>query len=309
MPAPQDHPEVGYYRGYCREKLGHSGARRLRGRVAMSTTYVFPQRAWTLPVLQRAVAANPRGRHGALPPGLLVPVGRDGRPGGGRVGGGAAPATPRSRSSTATSVSTLLHALGQAGARASRCCAEGTGRSRQRRGLPGARPGPGPPRPSGRRAGPALEAYPHPEALPGALVFKRALALVEAGRFDEAEALFAGRFFAREEFGTNVRQVWVEVEVQKALALARRGTTATSARQQAEGLGREDPGLAFTQDGLEPFVERRAHPVPASGELFARVRRRRRRARRAWEKAAPRHRRLSPTRTWPSLISRPRTPR
>jgi ABC-type antimicrobial peptide transport system permease subunit len=50
--------------------------------------------------------------------------------------------------------------------------------------------------------------------------------------------MFAGRFFAREEFGTNVRQVWVEVEVQKALALARRGQC-DRARELTDGLGRD----------------------------------------------------------------------
>ena len=108
-------------------------------------------------------------------------------------------------------------------------------------------------RPAGERVR-ALEAYPRQDRLPGALVFKRALALVEAGRIPEAEALFGGRFFAREEFGTNVRQVWVEVEVQKARALARGGDCA-SARSVTESVGREVSGLAFTQAGLEPFAE------------------------------------------------------
>ena len=100
----------------------------------------------------------------------------------------------------------------------------------------------------------ALEAYPYPDRLPGPLVFKRALALVEAGRFEDAERLFAGRFFAREEFGTNVRQVWVEVELQKALALAQHQECAP-ARELAEDLGRERPGLPFTKDGLEAFTQ------------------------------------------------------
>jgi tetratricopeptide (TPR) repeat protein len=46
----------------------------------------------------------------------------------------------------------------------------------------------------------------------------------------------------------------VEVGVQRALGLARRGEC-DGARQEAEGLGREREGLAFTRDGLTPFVD------------------------------------------------------
>ena len=40
-------------------RAGHSGRADFDAASSMSTTYVFPQRAWTLPVLQRAVAVNP----------------------------------------------------------------------------------------------------------------------------------------------------------------------------------------------------------------------------------------------------------
>ena len=43
--------------------------------------------------------------------------------------------------------------------------------------------------------------------MPPPLVQKLALTLTEVDRGPEAEALFAGRFFPREEGGTNVRQV------------------------------------------------------------------------------------------------------
>jgi hypothetical protein len=100
----------------------------------------------------------------------------------------------------------------------------------------------------------ALEAYPKPEALPASLVFKRVLALVEAGRFADAERLFAGRFFAREEFGTNVRQVFVETEIQKALTAAR-GRDCAAARRVVDGLGQASPALPFTNTGLQAFVD------------------------------------------------------
>jgi hypothetical protein len=92
---------------------------------------------------------------------------------------------------------------------------------------------------------------------------------VESGRFDEAEALFAGRFFPREEFGTNVRQVWIEVRLQKALALARQGRR-DDAVAVVRTLGAAVPGLVFTQDGLAPFAEG-ARAELLVGEAFSLV--------------------------------------
>ncbi|HEX9190309.1 MAG TPA: tetratricopeptide repeat protein, partial [Vicinamibacteria bacterium] len=90
--------------------------------------------------------------------------------------------------------------------------------------------------------------------LPSRLVYKRALALAEAGRFAEAEALFPRRFFPREEFGTNVRQVYLEVELRKALALARDGRKA-EAVALAASVGQGVPGFDFTKDGMKAFAE------------------------------------------------------
>ncbi|HVQ30510.1 MAG TPA: tetratricopeptide repeat protein, partial [Vicinamibacteria bacterium] len=282
LPLPQHHPEVAYYRGYCREARGLSGRADFDVASTLPTTYVFPQRAWSLPVLQRAITVNPRDATAHFLLGSLY------------LSGGIAdravrewqearrlkPAIPGLHRNLGL---TLLHGLGQVeGAR--EVFAEGIEKDPdnaevyqgldQVLGLLG--------RPASERVR-ALEAYPRQDPLPGALVFKRALALVEAGRIPEAEALFGGRFFAREEFGTNVRQVWVEVEVQKARALARGGDCA-SARSVTESIGREVSGLGFTQAGLEPFAEgARTHyligdVLAACGDAAgARVR---------WEKAA-----------------------
>ena len=66
-------------------------------------------------------------------------------------------------------------------------------------------------------------------------------------------ALFHNRFFPREEGGTNVRQVWIEVQLQHALA-AKAGHC-EQALTLAQHLGTEVPGLAFTRDGLEPILQ------------------------------------------------------
>lgn len=55
---PQQHPLVGYYRGYCREKLGESGTADYAAAGKLSTLYVFPNRAEDLEVLRAAIHTN-----------------------------------------------------------------------------------------------------------------------------------------------------------------------------------------------------------------------------------------------------------
>jgi hypothetical protein len=107
-------------------------------------------------------------------------------------------------------------------------------------------------RPATERAA-ALARYPNLANMPTEMVYELALNRAEAGDYDDAISLFHNRFFAREEGGTNVRQVWLEVRLQKVLALgkARKCDAALSAAQQ---LGSAVSGLAFTQDGLEPYL-------------------------------------------------------
>jgi hypothetical protein len=99
-----------------------------------------------------------------------------------------------------------------------------------------------------------LEKYPNLADAPSSLIFELILNLAEAGDFQRAESLFRNRFFPREEGGTNVRQVWVEVELQKMLASAKDGHCA-DALVVAEHLGATVPDLPFTHDGLEPILQ------------------------------------------------------
>jgi tetratricopeptide (TPR) repeat protein len=99
----------------------------------------------------------------------------------------------------------------------------------------------------------ALESYPDRGHMPSNLVYELILNLAEAGEFEKAAALFHGRFFPREEGGTNVREVWLELQVQHAVSLARSG-------QCLEAVGIVDhlaeplQDLPFTNDGLDPFL-------------------------------------------------------
>jgi tetratricopeptide (TPR) repeat protein len=84
-------------------------------------------------------------------------------------------------------------------------------------------------------------------------VYELILNLAEAGEFEKASALFHNRFFPREEGGTNVRQVWLEVQLQRAISLANSGQC-SEAKEIVDHLAEPVPDLAFTRDGLEPFL-------------------------------------------------------
>ena len=130
----------------------------------------------------------------------------------------------------------------------------------------------------------ALEPLTRTRSAARALVFKLALVLV--GSRDAStrpRACSRGRFFAREEFGTNVRAVWVEVRLARALASARTGDT-REALAVAESLARPKDALPFTKDGLFAFVDEPRFQYRL-GELYA-LCHAAEPARAAWTKAA-----------------------
>jgi len=98
-----------------------------------------------------------------------------------------------------------------------------------------------------------LERYPDLNRMPTQLVYELALNRAEQGNYEAAMDLFKNRFFGREEGGTNVRQVWIEVNLQHALELAK-GNRCKDALAVTKSLGSPVSGLVFTQDGLQPFL-------------------------------------------------------
>ena len=248
---PQEHPEVAYYRAFCREQLGADARTDYREASRRSTRYVFPHRAESLTVLQRALAVNPRDATARFLLGAL------------HLAGGRADDAVREWQEARRldpSLPVLHRNLGRTllfqgdvdGALAAFLegmavdaenvdLYEGADQALAALGRPGEE----------RVA--ALRRFPAAGRLPPSLAQRLALALAEVGRGDEAEKVLASSFFAREEGGTNVRQVWVDVRLHQALALARSGR-GQEALAQVESLDREVPGLAFTSDGLAVFV-------------------------------------------------------
>jgi tetratricopeptide (TPR) repeat protein len=264
--APQDHPEVAYYRGYAREKQGGSGASDYAAASKLSTRFVFPGRARSLDVFRSAIAANPKDATAHFLLGsLLLASGRT---------ADAVREWQEARGLDRTLPvlhrnlgRTLLQIQGDVeGARAVFMEGMGTDPTNvdlyvgadQALSLLG--------RPGAERIA-ALERYPDRATMPGDLLQRLALALAEEGRAEEAKALLAGRFFAREEGGTNIRQVFVEIRLLEALALARAGRSA-DALAIVEGLAREAPGFGFTKDGMDVFVDA-PHAQYAAGEIAA----------------------------------------
>ncbi|HXM41420.1 MAG TPA: DUF5107 domain-containing protein [Bryobacteraceae bacterium] len=250
---PQQHPLVAYYRAYCRAKLGRSAAEDYAAARKLSTLYIFPSRAEDLAVLRAAIQANPddmtaryllgtqyfaRGltddaltewntaRYARAPiPVLHADIGR---------------AMLREKHDWSGALDVFRE--GMAVDPLNRTLYEGMDEALSLMGRP--------PRELAR----SLESYPDLPHMPAELVYALALDRAEAHEFDAAIALFRDRFFPREEGGTNVRQVWVEVRILQALSQSAAGQC-NAAQAQVHGIGAPVPGLAFTKDGLEPFVD------------------------------------------------------
>lgn len=250
--APQGNPLVAYFRGYCREKLGQSGAADYKIASTLPTTYIFANTAEELTVLKAALQANPSDAtahyllgnlyfaHGETDPALnewalaqtsakKMPV-LDANVGLAQLhikhdSEKALAAFRDGLTSDPTNVAVYL----------------GIDQSLSLLG-----------RASHERVE-ALAKYPRLADAPNPLMFELILNLAESGDFDRATSLFHDHFFPREEGGTDVRQVWVEVQLQRALTLSKRGNC-TQALDAAQHLGSEVPDLTFTKDGLEPVL-------------------------------------------------------
>lgn len=252
VPPPHKHPMVAYFRGYCRQKLGQSGSEDFSAAEKLSTTYVFPSRAEDIEVLTGALSFNPRDAsahyllgtlyfsrgladqalgeweqarrvnqqipalHASL--GRVLLHGKENPEQALTVFGEGLRADPRNVE-LYTGIDQALSILR---------------------------------RPAKERVA-ALERYPDGAGMPSKLVYEVILNLAESGEFEKAAALFHNRFFSREEGGTNVRQVWLELQMQRAISLAQAGRCTEGVRI-VDQLATPVADLPFTNDGLEPFL-------------------------------------------------------
>ena len=250
---PDHHPMIAYFRGYCREKLGQSGAADFSNASKLSTAYVFPSRAEELEVLKVALKSNPEDSHAHYLLGTLY-FSRGITDEALNQWALARKINPKIPVLHASMGRALLHVRNdpkqalevfQEGLTVDPANVElytGMDQALSILGRP----------PQDRVA--ALQRYPDQAAMPSKLIYELILNLAEAGRYQDAIALFHNRFFQREEGGTNVRQVWVEVQLQHALSLAKTGKC-DEAEAMAGNLASPVPDLVFTHDGLEPLLK------------------------------------------------------
>jgi tetratricopeptide (TPR) repeat protein len=253
MTLPQKNPLVVYFRGYCREKLGESAAYDYAEASRLSTLYVFPSTLDDKLALDAALRFNPKDATAHYLLGVWY-FARAKTPDALRHWADARDGNPQIPALEASMGLALLHEARDF-SRAFEAFEAGIkddprnmvnysgavvamtllGRSAQDRVK-------------------ELERYPDLKQMPNPLVYELALSRAEAGNYDGAINLFRDRFFSREEGGTNVRQVWVEVKLQQATHLAKTGDC-QNALKIADTLGKPVAGLSFTQDGLDSFVE------------------------------------------------------
>ncbi|PYX40036.1 MAG: hypothetical protein DMG81_07685, partial [Acidobacteria bacterium] len=208
---PQNHPMVAYFRGYCREKLGQPASDDYTAAAKLSTAFVFPNTAEELTVLHAALHANPSDptAHYLLGTFYFARGMTDAALAEWAEAHKLGPTLPVLSASTGLA---LLHVKNDP-ERALQAFRYGmqsdpvnianyVGADQALSLLN---------RPAEERVA-ALEKYPKMDVAPPSLIFELILNLAEAGSFDRALALFHNRFFPRQEGGTNVRQVWVEVQ-------------------------------------------------------------------------------------------------
>lgn len=251
--ASSDHPMIAYFRGYCLEKLGKSGANDYKTASQLATQYVFPSTAEEMTVLQAALRANSEDATAHFLLGTLyfshastdsaLAEWAQARKAGSRL--------PVLDASTGLALLHIKHdpeaavAVFRDGLRSDPTNVAIYMGLDQALSLLG--------RPARERVE-ALEKYPKLTEAPNPLIFELILNLAEAGDFDRATSLFHNHFFPREEGGTNVRQVWIEVQLQRIVALSKQERCG-DALDAAQRLVSEVPGLEFTRDGLEPILQ------------------------------------------------------
>ena len=251
--APQSHPLVAYFRGYCREKLGESPEKDYSQASRLSTLYIFPSRIEEQRALRAAIQRNEKdaAAHYLLGTWHFARGQTDAAL---SEWNRARELNPKIPVLQASSGLALLH-IKREFAPALEAFEEGIANDPLNTvNYSGAVVAMTLLGKSAAERVKMLERYPDLSRMPTSLVYELALNRAEEGNYDAAMDLFKNRFFGREEGGTNVRQVWIEVNLQRALALARTNHC-KEALAVSKSIGSPVNGLVFTQDGLAPFLD------------------------------------------------------
>src|SRR5437773_1379659 len=251
--APQNHPLVVYFRGYCREKAGESPEKDDAQASRLSTLYIFPSRIEEQRALRAAIRRNERDAtaHYLLGTWRFARGQTDAALSAWNRARDLNPKIPVLQASTGLALLNIKHEFATASNAFKEGIANDPWNNVNYSGAVVAMTLLGK---SATERVKILERYPDLGRMPTSLVYELALNRAEEGNYEAAMDLFKNRFFGREEGGTNVRQVWVEVNLQRALTLARTNHC-KDALAVSKSLGSPVNGLAFTQDGLAPFLD------------------------------------------------------
>ncbi|HEY5331692.1 MAG TPA: DUF5107 domain-containing protein [Acidobacteriaceae bacterium] len=222
---PQNHPMVLYYAAYCQAKLGEDAPQNWQAAEALSPSLVFPSSTMDREVLEAALAANKSdGTAHYLFGTLLFSKDLDDR--GIEQWTEAKRLTPKLPVLDADLGKAWLHVKGDPQL-ALRSFREGVKNDPTNAavydGLDEAMSITGV---AAKERAEALGSYPSLPTMPANLVYQLALTRAEAGQFDEALALFDGRFFPSEEGGVKSSQVLFEIKLMQAEAAAKAGRCA-----------------------------------------------------------------------------------
>ena len=252
MPRPEAYSLIAYYRGYCHEMLHQDGSADFHAASQMPANYVFPNRPETLDVLKRAIAANPKDANAhALLGSLYMSGGME----------DAAMTEWNAARELNPAIPALLRNMGYTALysrkspdRAIGYFTEGTKSDPQNPenylGLERALREAGH-SPEERVA--ALQKFPGANP-PAALIFQLARDLADAGRYDEAQKELATRFVSLEEGGASQLDVYLEIKLKQASALAAQHHC-DDARGVIQHLTDPVPQLSITKEALTLAVK------------------------------------------------------
>jgi tetratricopeptide (TPR) repeat protein len=255
IPRPENYALIAYYRGYCRELLHQDGDADFRLASQMPTIYVFPSRSDSFDILKRAISVNPKDANAHALLGSLY------------MSGGmqdAAMTEWNAARELNPAIPALLRNMGytvlhekQSPERAIQFFTEGTRSDPQNAeiylGLEEALKDAGR-TPEERVA--ALQKFPGSNP-PATLIFQLARDLADAGRYEEAQNELATRFVSLEEGGASQLDVYVEIKLKQARALAAK-QQCEQARAVIQHLSSDAvPQLALSKDALARAMQSR----------------------------------------------------
>ena len=248
---PQHHPLVGYYRAYCLLKKGQDAAQALQDASGLFTEYVFPNRASSFPVLEAALKQNPSDATALFLLGELYASSEEVDK--------AIAAWQKARSLNWRRPE-LYRDLGRALGDLKRDQVAATVVYQQ-----GRRVAPGDVAlqkgfitrlrsPSSASPAAAATDAEKREPVPPKIAIAQALTFAAQGNFAEASGLFTPLNFPAEKQDSDVREAYIEIQVQKVVALAR-ARRCEEALASEDGLGNEDPALPFTFHGFGAILK------------------------------------------------------